>query len=186
MVSPGLNASASQESTNHMATKVWFNSPVHLNSKGSKSSQILVRSSHRSAMSNSAVKGRWTTGDVSLFGFTLSLVLLGTILSAYTDRPIFWLLVGPGPIAVGFTLISFYRHGNQKNWLTSLRQRTGRLVYRHGTHRSLIPSKRSSSRVRRERHLRAECSNSVAYPSAGSDPDCHCRLRVGSARGRSY
>ena len=72
-----------------MTTKVWFNSPVHPANKGSKSRQTLVRSSHWSAKSNSAIKGRWTTGDISLFGFTLSLVLLGTILSANTDRPIF-------------------------------------------------------------------------------------------------
>jgi hypothetical protein len=65
--------------------------------------------SHRSATSNSAIKGRWTTGDISVFAFTLSLVLFGTIFSAHTDRPVFWLLVGPGPIAIGFTLITFLR-----------------------------------------------------------------------------
>jgi hypothetical protein len=100
-----------KKSTNRMATKVWFTAPAHTTSKGSKQRQILVRSSHRSATSNSAVKGRWTNGDISAFGFTLSLVLLGTILSAYTDRPVFWLLVGPGPIAIGFTLITFLRQG---------------------------------------------------------------------------
>jgi hypothetical protein len=112
MVSPSLNGSTSQE--NHqirMATKVWFTSLAHPTSKGSKPRQILVRSSHRGATSNSAIKGQWTIGDISGFGFTLSLVLLGTILSAYTDRPVFWLLVGPGPIAIGFTLITFLREG---------------------------------------------------------------------------
>jgi hypothetical protein len=69
---------------NRMATKVWF---------------------------TSAIKGRWTRGDISVFGFTLSLVLLGTILSAHTDRPVFWLLAGPGPVAIGFTLITFLRQG---------------------------------------------------------------------------
>jgi hypothetical protein len=80
-----------------MATKVWFTKPR----------QILVRSSHRSATSNSAIKGQWTVGDIGVFVFILSLVLLGTILSAYTDRPVFWLLLRPGPIAIGFTLLTF-------------------------------------------------------------------------------
>ena len=35
----------------------------------------------------------WTTGDISGFGFAFTLVLLATILSAYTDHPVFWLLV---------------------------------------------------------------------------------------------
>jgi hypothetical protein len=121
--------SLAKESTNHMATKVWFTPPVHPTHQGSKPRQILVRrpalrslgergspvrpdgGGHRSATSNSAIKGRWTIRDISLFGFTLSLVLLGTILSAHTDRPIFWLLIGRGPIAIGFTLISFFRQG---------------------------------------------------------------------------
>jgi 4-carboxymuconolactone decarboxylase len=51
------------------------------------------------------------TGDIGVFGFTLSLVLLGTILSAHSDRPVLWLLLGPGPIAIGFTLITFLRQG---------------------------------------------------------------------------
>ena len=43
---------------------------------------------------------------------------------AANDRP---LSAGrPGPIE---------RHGNQKKWITALRQRTGRLVYRRGPHR---------------------------------------------------
>ena len=99
------------KSTNLMATKVWFTSAAQPNRKGSKLRQIVVRSSHRRATSTSATEGRWTSGDISVFGLTLSLVLLGTILSAYTDRPIFWLLVGPGPIAIGFTLITFLRQG---------------------------------------------------------------------------
>ena len=94
-----------------MATKVWFTSAAQSSRKGSKPRQILVRSSHQSATSNSTIKERWTNGDISMFGFTLALVLLGTILSAYTDRPVFWLLVGPAPIAIGFTLTAFLRQG---------------------------------------------------------------------------
>jgi hypothetical protein len=59
---------------------------------------------------NKPIKEHWTTGDISGFGFALSLVLLGTILSAYTDHPVFWLLIGPGPLVIGLTLLAFLRH----------------------------------------------------------------------------
>ncbi|MBV9733964.1 MAG: hypothetical protein JO275_14420 [Verrucomicrobia bacterium] len=59
---------------------------------------------------NKAIKENWTTGDISGFGFAFSLVLLGTIVSAFSDQPVFWLLVGPGPLVIGLTLIAFLRH----------------------------------------------------------------------------
>jgi hypothetical protein len=59
---------------------------------------------------NKPIKENWTTGDISGFGFAFSLVLLGTILSAYTDHPVFWLLVGTGPLVIGLTVIAFLRH----------------------------------------------------------------------------
>ena len=65
--------------------------------------------SHRDAM-NKSMKEHWTTGDISGFGFAFTLVLLGTILSAYSDRPVFWLLVGPGPLVVGLTVVTFLRY----------------------------------------------------------------------------
>jgi hypothetical protein len=145
MVFPRLNRSTSQENQQiHMATKVWFTSPAHPTSKGSKARQILVRSSHRSATDNSAIKGRWTIGDISVFGFTLSLVLLGTILSAYTDRPVFWLLVGPGPIAIGFTLITFLRQGFGRPHGLSVMEKRGR----SGGHSNKVV--RSAGRLCRE------------------------------------
>jgi len=65
--------------------------------------------SYRYSM-NKPIKENWTTGDISGFGFALSLVLLGTIVSAYSDHPVFWLLIGPGPLVIGLTLIAFLRH----------------------------------------------------------------------------
>jgi hypothetical protein len=67
------------------------------------------RYSHRDSM-NKPIKENWTTGDISGFGLAFSLVLLGTILSGYSDHPVFWLLVGPGPLVIGLTLIAFLRH----------------------------------------------------------------------------
>ena len=52
-----------------------------------------------------------THNDISAFILTLTLQILGTIAAAHTDRPVFWLLVGPMPLAVGFTLITFIRQG---------------------------------------------------------------------------
>ena len=59
---------------------------------------------------NKPIKEGWTTGDISGFGFAFTLVLAGTILSAYSDRPIFWLLVGPGPLVLGLTFITILRY----------------------------------------------------------------------------
>ena len=59
------------------------------------------------AAMNKPIKEGWTTGDISGYGFALTLVLSGTILSAYSDRPVFWLLVGPGPLVMGLTFDRF-------------------------------------------------------------------------------
>jgi hypothetical protein len=88
-------------------------SPTSIASKRSNPGQTLARSSHRDATRNLLVQRRssWTTNDISAFGLTLTLVLLGTFLAAHTHRPVFWLLLGPGPLAVGFTVITFLRQG---------------------------------------------------------------------------
>jgi hypothetical protein len=48
---------------------------------------------------------------MSSFSFVLMLLLLGLFMAAHSDRPVFWLLVGPGPLAIGFTLTTFIRRG---------------------------------------------------------------------------
>lgn len=47
--------------------------------------------------------------DLTVSGFVFTLVTVGVILTAYTDRPIFWLLIGPAPVAVLHTLRTFLR-----------------------------------------------------------------------------
>jgi len=64
---------------------------------------------HRDSM-NKPIKENWTTGDISGFGFAFSLILLGTIVSAYSDHPVFWLLVGTGPLVIALTVMAFLRH----------------------------------------------------------------------------
>jgi hypothetical protein len=47
--------------------------------------------------------------DLTVSGFFFALVLVGVILAAYTDRPVFWLLMGPAPLAVLHTIRTFLR-----------------------------------------------------------------------------
>jgi hypothetical protein len=49
--------------------------------------------------------------DLTVSSFMLALVSVGVLLAAYTDRPIFWLLIGPAPLAVLHTLRTFLRQG---------------------------------------------------------------------------
>jgi len=43
--------------------------------------------------------------DMGVLGFAWTLLLLGTVAAAETDRPVLWLLVGPVPFLVGFVLV---------------------------------------------------------------------------------
>jgi hypothetical protein len=47
--------------------------------------------------------------DLTVSSFILALVLVGGILAAHTDRPVFWLLIGPVPFAVLHTTRTFLR-----------------------------------------------------------------------------
>ena len=47
--------------------------------------------------------------DLTVSGFVLALVSVGVLLSAYTDQPIFWLLVGPVPLGVLYTIRTLLR-----------------------------------------------------------------------------
>jgi len=67
----------------------------------------------------------WAGRDVSAFSIVLMLLLLGMFAAAHTDRPVFWLLVGPAPLAVGFTLITFLRQGFGRQICSKEQRRTG-------------------------------------------------------------
>jgi hypothetical protein len=47
--------------------------------------------------------------DLTGSGFVFTLVLMGAILAAYTDRPVFWLLIGPAPVAILHSIGTFLR-----------------------------------------------------------------------------
>jgi hypothetical protein len=47
--------------------------------------------------------------DLTVSGFIFALVLVGVILAANTEEPVFWLLIGPAPVAVLHTMRTFLR-----------------------------------------------------------------------------
>ena len=48
--------------------------------------------------------------DISGFGFLLILMLLCEVAAAQTNNPVFWLLVGPTPLALAFTANRFFQY----------------------------------------------------------------------------
>ena len=67
----------------------------------------------------------WTGKDMSAFTIVLMLLLLGMFAAAHTDRPVFWLLVGPAPLAVGFTVTTFLRQGFGRQICSKEKRHTG-------------------------------------------------------------
>lgn len=78
------------------------------------------------ARRNTAFPSRlyWTREDMGTLSFTLTLLLLGTIAAAQTDRPVLWLSVGPAPLAVAFAAAaSLRKRFNLCAYVRSLRNR---------------------------------------------------------------
>jgi hypothetical protein len=65
--------------------------------------------SSRARSVNSSLGSGATKRDLSVFSFTLALVLAGVVVAAHTDDPVFWLLVGPIPVAILYTTRTFLR-----------------------------------------------------------------------------
>ena len=61
--------------------------------------------------------------DMTVSGFVFTLVLVAAILAPFTDRPVFWLLIGPAPVAVLHTIRRFLRR--------RLRRQEGLLEFYH-------------------------------------------------------
>jgi hypothetical protein len=47
--------------------------------------------------------------DLTVSGFVLALESVGVLLAAYTDQPVFWLLIGSAPLGVLHTIRTFLR-----------------------------------------------------------------------------
>ena len=50
-----------------------------------------------------------TKRDLTVSSFMLALVLAGVVVAAHTDHPVFWLFIGPTPVAVLHTIRAFLR-----------------------------------------------------------------------------
>jgi Flp pilus assembly protein TadB len=47
--------------------------------------------------------------DLTVSSFVLALMSVGVLLAAYTDQPVFWLLIGSAPLGVLHTMRTFLR-----------------------------------------------------------------------------
>jgi hypothetical protein len=50
-----------------------------------------------------------TKRDMTVSSFMLALVLVGVVVAAHTNHPVFWLLIGPTPLALLHTTRTFLR-----------------------------------------------------------------------------
>ena len=50
-----------------------------------------------------------TKRDMTVSSFMLALVLVGVVVAAHTNHPVFWLLIGPTPFAALYTTRTFLR-----------------------------------------------------------------------------
>ena len=66
-----------------------------------------VRSRTRTAIP--AIGSSAARRDLTVSSFMLALVLAGVVVAAHTDHPVFWLLIGPVPVAVLHTTSTFLR-----------------------------------------------------------------------------
>ena len=66
----------------------------------------------------------WMREDMRPLSFTFTLVLLGTLAAMQTDQPLFWLLAGPLPLAVGCAGVRLTRRKCSLGaWLRGFRNR---------------------------------------------------------------
>ena len=70
-----------------------------------------------------------TGNDLSAFGITLTFVSALVCMATYSDRPAFWLLVGPAAIVIWFFTASLV-HVGLLNLSKANRSRSGRVVNR--------------------------------------------------------
>jgi hypothetical protein len=113
---PVLNESAKKDATQGPRTK-----PVPAD--GRRLGEF--RSMSRVWQADKEQETAWTRKDMSAFSIVLMLLLLGIVAAGHTERPVFWLLVGPAPLAVGFTLITLFRQGFVREIFSKKKRYTG-------------------------------------------------------------
>jgi len=68
---------------------------------------VLTRECTRTAIPTS--RPRQMQRDLTVSSFVLALESVGVLLAAYTDQPVFWLLIGSAPLGVLHTIRAFVR-----------------------------------------------------------------------------
>ncbi len=69
----------------------------------------------------------WNRRDMSTFTIVLILLLIGMSIAANTTRPVFWLLVGPLPLSIGYALSAFLKQGFRRRVICKTKRRLGAL-----------------------------------------------------------
>ena len=75
--------------------------------QNSKMSQENCRERTRTALSTR--QPRQMKRDLTVSSFVLGLESVGVLLAAYTDQPVFWLLIGSAPLGILHTIRTFLR-----------------------------------------------------------------------------
>jgi hypothetical protein len=74
----------------------------------------LTRECTRTAIPTS--RPRQMQRDLTVSSFVLALESVGVLLAAYTDQPVFWLLIGSAPLGVLHTIRAFLRLRVNRRW----------------------------------------------------------------------
>jgi hypothetical protein len=79
--------------------------------------------------------------DLTVFSFMLALVLAGVVVAAQTDHPVFWLLIGPVPVAILHTTMTFVRQ-HVLRWKGRSCSANGLNYIRNSSNRNAQPDRR--------------------------------------------
>jgi hypothetical protein len=89
-----------------------------------------------------------TRRDLSVFSFMLALMLAGVVVAAHTDHPVFWLLIGPIPVAILYTTRTFLRQRVIRRKRSPMFTRPARLCQE-----TLLTNTPSSTQTKKRFHM---------------------------------
>ena len=92
---------------NHWSIAIVNCAPWTGTKQNSKMSQKNCRERTRTALSTR--QPRQMKRDLTVSSFVLGLESVGVLLAAYTDQPVFWLLIGSAPLGILHTIRTFLR-----------------------------------------------------------------------------
>jgi hypothetical protein len=84
-----------------------------------------------------------TKRDLTVSSFMLALVLVGVVVAAHTDRPVFWLLIGPTPFALLHTTRTFLRRRVIRREGLLMFCKTASMISRNSSNKKFQPDRRN-------------------------------------------